>query len=269
MTNHGPPAGQSGDPIPLVCRNHTGIGRTPVRTGRGDARVLPSPAALVAPTSFAFPSHARPAEFAHPASLYRPPHVRGCCPLGRPPPAPSPISPVCLVVRRLCVRLGYDASLLAAVCRFFSRRLMQHLRRRLKHHLGLPTGSHLHSGMLTVKRTSSIKAGPLHLKALLVQSAWSMWRTRPNDPVVLWVRSLASKRGKRIAIVALARKIACIMWSMWRNETTYQAGFERELIPSRARGDLRVTRPYQSLRTLDLPNRPALEALTTALGCSR
>lgn len=72
------------------------------------------------------------------------------------------------------------------------------------------------------KRTSTIKAGPQRVKALLVQAAWSMWRSRPNDPVVQWARRIADRRGKRIAIVALARKIATIMWSMWKSGKPYR-----------------------------------------------
>jgi transposase len=72
-----------------------------------------------------------------------------------------------------------------------------------------------------VVRTSTLKAGPLFLKALLVQSAWSLWRTRPNEPMVIWARAIADKRGKRIAIVALARKLATVMWAMWKHDTPY------------------------------------------------
>ena len=72
-----------------------------------------------------------------------------------------------------------------------------------------------------VVRTSTLRAGPRHLKSLFVQGAWSMWRTRPNDPLVLWARALADKRGKRIAIIALARKMAVILWSMWKNDKEY------------------------------------------------
>lgn len=72
-----------------------------------------------------------------------------------------------------------------------------------------------------VVRTGTIKAGPSHLKSLLVQAAWSMWRSRPNDPVVLWARAVADKRGKHIAIIALARKIATVMWSMWKHGRDY------------------------------------------------
>jgi transposase len=74
-----------------------------------------------------------------------------------------------------------------------------------------------------VVRTGTIKAGPLYLKALLVQAAWSLWISRPNEPMVLWARSLADKRGKRIAIVALARKLATVMWSMWKHGTSYDS----------------------------------------------
>ena len=72
-----------------------------------------------------------------------------------------------------------------------------------------------------IVRTGAIKAGPLYLKALLVQAAWSLWRTRPDEPMVVWARSIAEKRGKRIAIVALARKLATVMWAMWKHGTEY------------------------------------------------
>ena len=73
-----------------------------------------------------------------------------------------------------------------------------------------------------VVRTSTIKAGPGYLKALLVQAAWILWRTRPNEPMVVWARAIADKRGRRIAIIALARKLATVMWSMWKHGTTYR-----------------------------------------------
>lgn len=86
-------------------------------------------------------------------------------------------------------------------------------------YLALAPGEHTTGGKLV--RTSTIKAGPRHLKGLLVQCAWSAWRTRPNDPMVLWARGIAERRGKRIAIVALARKLAMIMWSLWRHNSLY------------------------------------------------
>jgi transposase len=73
-----------------------------------------------------------------------------------------------------------------------------------------------------IRRTGTIHAGPVWLKALLVQAAWSTWRTTPEAPMVLWARAIADKRGKRIAIVALARKLATVMWAMWKNNESYR-----------------------------------------------
>ncbi len=89
----------------------------------------------------------------------------------------------------------------------------------LASYLTLVPGEHTTGGKL--KRTGTIHAGPLYLKALLVQSAWSLYRARPNDPAVLWARAIADKRGRRIAIIALARKIATVMWSMWKHGSSY------------------------------------------------
>lgn len=90
---------------------------------------------------------------------------------------------------------------------------------RLASYLALVPGEATTGG--NIKRTSTIKAGPRYLKALLIQAAWSMWRLRPNDPMVLWAQSIADKKGKRIAIVALARKLATVMWAMWRDGAHY------------------------------------------------
>lgn len=86
-------------------------------------------------------------------------------------------------------------------------------------YLALVPGESTTGGKL--KRTGTIKAGPRHIKALLVQCAWSLWRSRPHEPMVLWARAIADKRGKRIAIIALARKLSTVMWSMWKHDANY------------------------------------------------
>jgi len=73
-----------------------------------------------------------------------------------------------------------------------------------------------------IRRTKTLRAGPVWLKALLVQSSWSMWRCRPDSPMVLWAKRIADKRGKRIAIVALARKLATVMWAMWKRDEPFR-----------------------------------------------
>jgi hypothetical protein len=74
----------------------------------------------------------------------------------------------------------------------------------------------------TKHRTGITKAGSAAVRWLLVQASWTAWRTRPNDPMVLWARALFErKKSKVIAIAALARKIAGVMFALLRNESTY------------------------------------------------
>ena len=75
---------------------------------------------------------------------------------------------------------------------------------------------------LDKKRTTGItKAGSTRLRWLLVQAAWSLMRCRPNDPMAVWAREVAHRRGKQVAIVALARKMAGVLFAMWRDEIDY------------------------------------------------
>jgi len=55
----------------------------------------------------------------------------------------------------------------------------------------------------------------------LVEAAWSFRRTQPEDPAILWYEEMAKRRGKKIAIVALARKLAGILFALWRDGTSY------------------------------------------------
>lgn len=66
------------------------------------------------------------------------------------------------------------------------------------------------------------KKGNSYLRALLVQSAWIILRAPHRvDPLHQWARDTAQRRGKRIAVVAVARKLAGLLWAMWRDGTVY------------------------------------------------
>jgi transposase len=70
------------------------------------------------------------------------------------------------------------------------------------------------------------KQGNGYLRALLIQSSWSILRTAPkDDPLRRWAETIARRRGKRIAVIALARRLAGVLWAMWRNGTLYDAAF--------------------------------------------
>lgn len=90
---------------------------------------------------------------------------------------------------------------------------------RLESYFGLTPGERSSSDK---KRTTSItKAGASRVRWVLIQAAWSAWRNRPNDPMVLWAKDVANRRGKRIAITALARKLAGILRTLWMKQSVY------------------------------------------------
>lgn len=89
----------------------------------------------------------------------------------------------------------------------------------LQSYLGLTPGENSSSDR--VRRTRLTKAGPPQMRFLLVQAAWSAIRCAPTHPMVLWAMKIAERRGKQIASVALARKLAGILFAMWRDRTTY------------------------------------------------
>lgn len=70
-------------------------------------------------------------------------------------------------------------------------------------------------------RTGITKAGSPRMRWLLVQAAWAARRYAPNDPMVLWCKKVELRRGKRVAIIALARKLAGILFALWRDGTLY------------------------------------------------
>jgi transposase len=87
-------------------------------------------------------------------------------------------------------------------------------------YLGLTPGQN--SSSERKRLTGITKAGPTAVRWTLVQAAWSAWRCRTHDPMVQWAQQIAERRGKYIAIVALARKIAGILFAIWRDQTTYR-----------------------------------------------
>ena len=77
------------------------------------------------------------------------------------------------------------------------------------------------------------KAGPNQLRVLLVQASWVVWRQRTGGGALhAWVEHVAARRGKRIAVVALARRLGRILYAMWRDGTDY--GTPRMKTPAQA-----------------------------------
>jgi hypothetical protein len=62
------------------------------------------------------------------------------------------------------------------------------------------------------------------LRALLVQASWVIWRSRRTEAAALraWVEAVAARRSRRIAMVALARRLTRILFAMWRDGTEFR-----------------------------------------------
>ena len=69
------------------------------------------------------------------------------------------------------------------------------------------------------------KAGNSRVRYLLVEAGWRILRSQGEETAALrlWVLGIAQRRGERIAVVALARRLAGILYAMWRDGEVYQA----------------------------------------------
>ena len=86
-------------------------------------------------------------------------------------------------------------------------------------YLGLTPGES--SSSMRKQRTAITKAGASDLRFALVQGAWSVIRTRRTDPMGLWALQIAQRRNRKIAAVALARKLAGILFAICRDGSLY------------------------------------------------
>jgi len=91
---------------------------------------------------------------------------------------------------------------------------------RLASYLGLIPGER--SSGQKQKRTGLTKAGPTKLRWTLVQAAWVARRYYKDHPIVAWSFEVERRRGKKIAVTALARKLAGVLYAIWRDATAYE-----------------------------------------------
>jgi transposase len=69
------------------------------------------------------------------------------------------------------------------------------------------------------------KAGNARARYLLVEAGWRILRSKSDETAAMraWALGIAARRGKRIAVVALARRLAGILYAMWRDRRPYDA----------------------------------------------
>jgi len=82
------------------------------------------------------------------------------------------------------------------------------------------SGEKQHKGRIT-------KSGNNRTRYLLVEAAWvllSRVKQAKARPLQAWAERIAARRGKRVAVVALARRLAGILYAMMRDGTEFDAG---------------------------------------------
>jgi len=81
-----------------------------------------------------------------------------------------------------------------------------------------------HSSGEKQRRGRVVRSAQPHLQSLLVQAAWRV--SRASDPATenfrAWAQAIARRRGKKVAMVALARRLARTLFAMWRDQRDYQ-----------------------------------------------
>ena len=74
------------------------------------------------------------------------------------------------------------------------------------------------------RRGRIVRSAHPHLQSLLVQAAWRLSRSKDprTESFRTWAQAVARRRGKKVAMVALARRLARTLFAMWRDEADYQ-----------------------------------------------
>jgi transposase len=98
---------------------------------------------------------------------------------------------------------------------------------KVEAYLGLTPGEN--SSSARKRRTGITKAGPSRLRWVLVQAAWAARRYYKDHPIVLWSLEVEKRRGKQVAVMALARRLAGVMYAMWRDGTPYNKSHRQHL----------------------------------------
>lgn len=75
------------------------------------------------------------------------------------------------------------------------------------------------------RRGGVLRSANPYVQSLLIQAAWRIWRSSDRRTASLreWAQHIARRRGKQIAVVALARRLARILYAMWRDQANYEA----------------------------------------------
>ena len=125
------------------------------------------------------------------------------------------------VVKRLCTAPGVGPVTATTFAATIDDAARFGAAKQVRSYLGLvpreySSGERQHRGRIS-------KAGGSRARTLLVEAAWALlrWRTAKNEALYDWAMRIAARRGRARACVALARKLAGILYAMWRDGTEF------------------------------------------------
>jgi transposase len=124
--------------------------------------------------------------------------------------------------RRLMQIKGVGERIATAAVAFAGNAQGYHNGRHFSANLGLVPTEHSSGGKQRLGGMS--KRGNRYLRRLLIQGAWSVVRyaEKGTDRLSRWAAKLIERRGKHKAAIAVANKMARIIWSMLYHRTDYQ-----------------------------------------------
>lgn len=125
------------------------------------------------------------------------------------------------VVQRLCTTVGVGPVTAVSFVATVDRVERFESARSLRCYLGLVPRERSSSERRQLGAIT--KQGHTRTRSLLVEAAHCILRNRREETAHLraWAERIRARRGLRIAAVALARKLAGILFAMWRDGTTF------------------------------------------------
>ncbi|WP_437776139.1 IS110 family transposase [Sorangium sp. So ce1097] len=130
------------------------------------------------------------------------------------------------VIARLTTAPGVGLVVAAAFVSVVDEAKRFHHAHQLASYLGLVPLEDTTGGRDKRRLGSITKQGNAYLRTLLTQAAHSILRhhsSSGDDPLRTWANSIAERRGRHVAVVALARRLSGVLWAMWRDGTLYDA----------------------------------------------
>jgi len=125
------------------------------------------------------------------------------------------------VIAQLCTAPGVGAIVAASFVSVVDDAKRFRRAHQVESYIGLVPSENTTGGRRRVGAIS--KKGNSYLRALLVQGAWAvLCKSSKDDPLRRWGEAIAERRGKRIAVIAIARRLVGILWAMWRANSVYE-----------------------------------------------